>query len=230
MSRTYVIIVAAGTGSRFGSDIPKQFLPLGSEGLPVLMHTVEAFRRSGVEDTELRVIISPVMTGYWAELCAKYNFISPPVVPGGETRYHSVKNALASVESAPDDLILIHDGVRPLVDSGLIRHVQEALETYDAVIPAVPVTDSLRRIEVDGTSQSADRSQYVSVQTPQGFRADVIKKAYRHDYRPGFTDDASVAEYDGNSITVVEGNPVNIKITQARDLEIAGVLMRKADE
>lgn len=226
---TYTIIVAAGAGKRFGSDIPKQFLPLGSERMPVLMHTIRAFIDAGQQAENIRLVLSPSMTGYWQELCDKHGFASPQVVKGGRTRFHSVKNALKSIQADICDTILVHDGARPLVSRELIRRVGSRAAESASAIPVVPVTDSLRKLCGDATlgsdSVSVNRSDYVAVQTPQGFAAGLLTAAYNTRYDPKFTDDASVVAADGNHINLVEGEPDNIKITTPRDLIVAEALL-----
>ena len=225
MPQTYVIIVAAGTGSRFGSDTPKQFLPMGHDRLPVVMHTIQAFRRYGIPLENIFLILSEPMMSFWAELCEKHSFSSPKCIAGGSTRFQSVKNALTNLSCDSDARILIHDGVRPLVDSLTIAAVVEKLDVSSCVVPVVPETNSLRRLEADGSSQGVDRSLYRIVQTPQGFRADLIKKAYQTEHKAEFTDDASVAEAAGNQVQCVPGNVENIKITNSIDLKIAELLL-----
>ncbi len=226
MARTYLIIVAAGAGSRFGSTLPKQFHLLGRPPRPVLMHTVDAFRVAGIPDADITVVLSPQMTDYWRELCGEHGFASPRIVEGGETRFHSVRNAIRTLDIAPGDRILVHDGARPLVSITLINRVINALTNHAAVVPAVPVTDSLRRVTADGTTAAVDRAPFRSVQTPQGFDAATLAAAYDTDFVSTFTDDASVVESAGTPIAIVDGEPTNIKITSPRDLAIATALMQ----
>ena len=206
------VIVAAGSGSRFGGDLPKQFTDLC--GRPVLMHTVEAFRRA-IPGGRIIVVLSPRNTGLWASLCQRHNFTSPQVVSGGDTRWQSVRNALAEVTSTAK-VILVHDGARPLVDAPLIQRVAHmAGHGGVAVVPVVPVTDSLRRTD---TNQAVDRSLFCAVQTPQGFDALTLLEAYNAPFRAEFTDDASVVESAGYHVTTVCGSPENIKITYPADI------------
>lgn len=225
MARTHVIIVAAGAGSRFGSSLPKQFHPLGRQPRPVLMHTIDAFRLSGFSDDDITVVISSEMTGLWKELCHDLDFTSPHIVAGGETRFHSVRNAVGSLDIKQGDRILVHDGARPLVTGGVISRVTEALNSHSAVVPVVPVTDSIRCVGPDGVSVAVDRAPFRSVQTPQGFDGKVLAEAYKADFSPAFTDDASVVENNGTVVTLVDGDPVNIKITSPRDISVAEALM-----
>lgn len=229
-----VIIVAAGTGSRFGAGLPKQFLPLGAEGLPVLMHSVNAFIAAGIPSENIRVVISPEMTGFWEDLCREHRFVSPPVVEGGPTRFHSVRNAVTVLRPECSDVVLIHDGARPLVSVDLIRRVVAAVRIDSSAIPVVPVTDSLRKtVSAAGTSLppsgictvAVNRKDYFAVQTPQGFKGEMLAEAYKTDYNESFTDDASVVEARGNTVVMVEGEADNIKITHPRDLVIAEALL-----
>lgn len=220
-----VIIVAAGTGSRFGCNVPKQFLPFGPGGMPVLMHTVTAFRNAGIADEDIRVVVSASMKDFWTDLCARFGFDSPRVADGGETRFHSVRNALRTFDFGPDDNVLVHDGVRPLVGRSLILKVIDSLNRgSEAVVPAVAVTDSLRTVGADGSSAAVDRARFRSVQTPQGFKALKLLAAYDVEFNERFTDDASVAQYAGMKIDLTEGESENIKITGPRDLAIAECL------
>ena len=140
MATTYVIIVAAGSGSRFGSEIPKQFLDL--QGKPVVAHAVDAFRNA-LPDAEIRLVLSEEMIPLWNGLCAEHGFESPIIVPGGATRWESVKNALSSLSEAPASAtVMIHDGARPLVGSDVILRAAAAARNTDGAIPAIPVTDS----------------------------------------------------------------------------------------
>lgn len=220
MTKTVHIIVAAGTGSRFGADVPKQFCTL--RGLPVVMHTINRFRHICPDD-RIVLVISSQMRDFWHELCAEYSFDSPETVAGGATRWHSVKNAIEAA-CGDADIITVHDGARPLVSAEVIHRVLDALETTGAVIPAVPVTDSLR-IVTDSSNSSVDRSLYRAVQTPQAFDGSLLRQAYSAPFSPTFTDDASVAESCGAKIAIVDGDPTNIKITHPRDLAIAGIII-----
>ena len=227
MNDIYAIIVAAGTGTRFGSDIPKQFLPLGKDRKPVLMHTILAFQEAGIKTENIRVTLHAEMTGFWEELCREHGFLSPPVVVGGETRFHSVQNTLKTIDCEPFATIMIHDGVRPLIPKEVIERVLETICDNETVIPAVPVTDSIRLINSDGESHSVDRSKYVSVQTPQAFKAGILFKAYNEPYSPIYTDDASVVEKVGARITLTMGSYDNIKITTPKDLLIAEEILKE---
>ncbi|PZX19281.1 2-C-methyl-D-erythritol 4-phosphate cytidylyltransferase [Breznakibacter xylanolyticus] len=216
-----VIIVAGGSGSRMGSQIPKQFLNVG--GRPILMATIETFYQYNSEMLQIVVLPASQME-LWKGLCDSYKFTIPhQVTAGGETRFHSVKNGLAMVKG--DAVVGIHDGVRPLVShETLDRCYSGALENGNA-IPALPLTESIRR--VNGQTNSAeDRNAFVSVQTPQVFRSEQLTTAYDVPFSALFTDDASVVEHAGFAINLVVGNHENIKITTPLDLKIAELLMK----
>lgn len=215
-----VIIVAGGCGQRMGTDIPKQFLLVC--GMPVLMHTLERFYSY---DPQLRIllVLPDNYRQVWEELCEEYFFSVPhEVVSGGAQRFHSVKAALALCEE--NSLIAIHDGVRPLVSVQTITSSFDlALQTGSAV-PVISPDESIRIIQ-NGSSQSIHRNNVKLVQTPQVFRSDILQQAYQTDYQEQFTDDASVVEHAGFQVHLCEGNPENIKITHAIDLELAGLFL-----
>lgn len=223
-SNVHVVIVAAGKGSRFGTDLPKQFSLLGDR--PVLMHTVIRIARS-MPYANIVMVLNKEYIEYWQRMCELYGFVSPSVVAGGDTRWESVKNALESMRLADDDIVMVHDGVRPIVPTEMMHRIIAAMESNEAVIPYVSLTDSLRQLEADGVSSHAiDRSQLVAVQTPQAFRAGKLMDAYRLPYSESFTDDASVYEAAGfGAPTLVEGSSLNIKITRPRDIDIAALYM-----
>lgn len=219
------IIVAAGCGSRFGADRPKQFCLL--EGRPVLMHTIERLREA-IPDSDIIVVINRDMESLWLDLCAEYQFISPTIVYGGNSRWQSVKNALSTISDLINRIVSIHDGARPIISSEMIQRIISGIEDVDGVIPVVPVTDSLRHVYTDGSSEAIDRSVFRAVQTPQAFRADRLFDAYSMPYSSSFTDDASVMEAAGYcNIRLVDGDTRNIKITNPADLEIASILLHQ---
>ena len=163
----------------------------------------------------------------WRALCERHGFVVPHrVVPGGETRWHSVKNALDSIGDIADvDVIAVHDGVRPLATANLINRVLDAARRDGAAIPVVPLNDSVRQLDGDGGSHALDRSSLRAVQTPQAFDARLLIEAYRQPFDPTFTDDASVVERYGHQVTLVEGDPQNLKITRPMDLALAEYLL-----
>ena len=222
-SKHTILIVAGGRGTRMGGPQPKQFLELA--GRPVLMHTLEAFDRWDAS-ARLIVVLPEDQIDTWKRLCEAHAFDrAHRVVAGGETRFHSVRNGLGAVAS--DGLIAVHDGVRPLVAPSVIAACFAAAADGGAAVPVVPVVESVREVDADGGSRPVDRTRLRVVQTPQVFRADVLRAAYRLPYDPRFTDDASVVEASGVAVRLVPGNRENIKLTTPMDLLLAEQLMRR---
>jgi len=220
--KTFALILAGGKGLRMGADLPKQFLLLA--GKPVLMHTMEAFQKADPK-TEIILVLPLEHQAYWLELCTKFDFrLKHRIASGGAVRFDSVRNGLALIQE--EGLIAVHDGVRPLVSPSLInRCFARALEK-GAVIPVFELAESIRRIE-GSKSVAEDRNFYRSVQTPQTFRSELLKKAYEQPFRAIFTDDASVVEAAGYEIALLEGHRENIKITTPQDLLLAEQLLQK---
>jgi 2-C-methyl-D-erythritol 4-phosphate cytidylyltransferase len=216
----YVVIVAGGSGKRMGADIPKQFLELA--GRPVLMHTIERFKAFS-ESIEIITVLPENQLRHWIDLQSKYSFTIPQtLVKGGSARFHSVRNGLGFV-NVPG-LVAIHDGVRPFVSLDTIRRCFATAEQLGNAIPAVSPIESLRIITENG-SQPVNRLHVKQIQTPQVFSADLIKKAYLQEYKPEFSDDATVLEETGEKINLIEGNRENIKITNPEDLLISNALL-----
>jgi len=222
-SKHTILIVAGGRGTRMGGPQPKQFLELA--GRPVLMHTLEAFDRWDAS-ARLIVVLPEDQIETWKRLCEAHVFgRTHHVVAGGETRFHSVRNGLGAVAS--NGLIAVHDGVRPLVAPSVIAACFAAAADGGAAVPVVPVVESVREVDADGDSRPVDRTRLRVVQTPQVFRADVLRAAYCLPYDPRFTDDASVVEASGVAVRLVPGNRENIKLTTPMDLLLAEQLMRQ---
>ncbi|MBL4679006.1 MAG: 2-C-methyl-D-erythritol 4-phosphate cytidylyltransferase [Mucilaginibacter sp.] len=223
LKSNYAIIVAGGSGSRMQSALPKQFIELCGE--PVLMHTIRAF----IESDAAPKIILALNSSYhelWAELCTEHNFTIPhTVIAGGETRFHSVKNALDTI-TAEDAIVAVHDAVRPLTSKQTIDESYRVAATSGTAITAVKSRDSIRQMNGELTT-CLDREGIYLVQTPQTFKASLLKKAYEQPYTGLFTDDASVAEKTGVHITLIEGSHSNIKITFPEDITIAEALLNK---
>ena len=228
----YIIIVAGGKGLRMGSDIPKQFLPIG--GKPVLMRTLERFRAYS-SALQIILVLPEAQQDYWRQLCEEYHFnIEHQIANGGQTRFHSVQNGLALVPDDAEGVVGVHDGVRPFPSIEVIRNCYETAREKKAVIPVIPVVETVRQL-IDSDSQlsilnsqlskTVPRDEYRLVQTPQAFDIQLLKAANRQPYNDGFTDDASVVESYGYAITLVEGTRENIKITTPYDLKIAEVLL-----
>ena len=218
----YVIIVAGGKGLRMGSDIPKQFLPIG--GKPVLMRTLERFRAYD-EALQIILVLPEAQQDYWRGLCEQYHFeVEYQLANGGQTRFHSVQNGLALVPDDAEGVVGVHDGVRPVPSIEVIRNCYETAREKKAVIPVIPVVETVRHLEGE-QSVTVPRGDYRLVQTPQTFDIQLLKAANRQPYNDGFTDDASVVESYGHEITLVEGNRENIKITTPYDIIVAEAII-----
>ena len=222
----YIIIVAGGKGLRMGADIPKQFLPVG--GKPVLMRTLERFREYAA-DLQIILVLPEAQQDYWRELCQQYHFdVEYTLANGGETRFHSVQNGLALVPDDAEGVVGVHDGVRPFPSVEVIRNCYETARTAKAVIPVIPIVETVRHLVSESNVQrsiTVPRGDYRLVQTPQTFDIQLLKAANRQPYNDGFTDDASVVEAYGFDVTLVEGNRENIKITTPFDMTIAEALL-----
>jgi 2-C-methyl-D-erythritol 4-phosphate cytidylyltransferase len=217
--KKFALIVAGGSGSRMGSQIPKQFHEMNK--MPVLMHTIMRFYKYD-KNCELIVVLPEKQIPYWTELCQTYSFkIQHQVVAGGATRFHSVQNGLNKISG--DGIVFIHDGVRPLVSHETLERCELGAFSNGAAIPVQPMNESLRYFD-GNINKAVNRDHYFSVQTPQTFQVQLIKEAYRQEYIPEFTDDASVIEKTGRPVSIVEGNRENIKITHPEDLPIAELL------
>lgn len=218
----YIIIVAGGKGLRMGSDIPKQFLPVG--GKPVLMRTLERFREYAA-DLQIILVLPEAQQAYWRQLCEQYHFdVEYTLANGGQTRFHSVQNGLAKIPDDAIGVVGVHDGVRPFPSIEVISNCYATAKVKKAVIPVIPVVETVRQLDGE-QSRTVPRDAYRLVQTPQTFDIQLLKAANRQPYNDGFTDDASVVESFGYEITLVEGNRENIKITTPYDLKIAEVLI-----
>ena len=264
----YAIIVAGGKGLRMGGELPKQFIPV--EGRPVLMRTLDAFHACD-SSIQIILVLPRDHQPYWHELCRKYDFSVPHrIADGGATRFHSVKSGLALVD-APEALVAVHDGVRPFVSPEVIMQCYRDAETFGAVVPVIPIVETVRQIvapqnsqarllgadkpavvatdahfasatqggkaptampaspplgeDLGGASITVPRDAYRLVQTPQTFRASLLRLAYEQPYCDAFTDDASVVESLGCTVHLTEGNRENIKLTTPYDLIVAKALV-----
>lgn len=218
--RDHAIIVAAGKGSRMNSPLPKQFIEVA--GKPILAHTLEKFNAFNPK-LNLLVVLHPDYVSVWEDLRNAFQInIAHTVVKGGEQRFHSVRNALLSIEDE-SGIVAIHDAVRPFVGFKTLETCFAAARTHCNAIPALTVDDSLRVVN-NKQSSSVDRTAYRIVQTPQCFELSLIRRAYSQPYSNLFTDDASVLESLGEPIHLVHGNRENFKITYPEDLRLAEVL------
>lgn len=220
----YAIIVAGGTGSRMQQALPKQFIQVA--GKPILMHTLERFYNYN-PDIRLVLVLPEDQQEVWRESCKKHQFeIFHLVVKGGATRFGSVKNGLGMVQG--EAIVAVHDGVRPFVSEKIIGDAFSTASLFGNAVVAVSPKDSIREITegVQEESKAVPRANYKLVQTPQCFKAGLLRKAYEQADQPAFTDDASVVESIGEKIVLVEGSYQNIKITTPEDLLLAEVFVK----
>lgn len=212
------IIVAGGSGSRMGTDLPKQFLRI--EAKPVFLYSIDAFLQAYI-DIRIILVMPSIYAGMAQSILDEFGYPSSiEIVEGGETRFHSVKNGLAI--ASEDSLIFIHDAVRCLATPGLIRRCGDAASEMGSAIPVIPVRDSIRRKDdALNCSVVVSREGLYIVQTPQVFLGSVILPAFASPYDPGFTDEASVLEASGQHVFLVEGEEGNTKITFPDDLTFA---------
>lgn len=208
------------------SVVPKQFLALS--GQPVLMHTIQAFH-SYSSQVAIFLVLPQDQIASWHSLCQTHNFKVPcQVVPGGSTRFQSVKKGLDAIE-ATTGIVAVHDGVRPLVPQHIIGASYHLAAQHGSAVAAVRLKESIRITDKDKT-HAVDRSQYRLIQTPQTFKLEWLKDAYNTEEISSFTDDASVVENAGYSISLFEGSHANIKITTPEDMPIAEALLKREEQ
>jgi len=228
----YAIILGGGKGLRMGAAVPKQFLPIG--GIPILMRTIMRFRDYSPE-LPIVLVLPAEQHEYWRSLCDQYQFKERcQLACGGATRFHSIVNGLSLIPDNAEGVVAVHDGVRPFVSVDVISHCFETARQKGTAVPVINVVETVRRLgrtPVDNEriedlpSETVPRNEYRLVQTPQAFNIQLHKQAYHQPYSDFFTDDASVVEALGHSITLVEGNRENIKITTPTDLRLAEFLV-----
>lgn len=227
--KTIAIIVAGGSGTRFGSTLPKQFVELAHR--PIMLHSVQTMEAALSDEPHTLVVVLPAaQQALWRDIVSQYHVTTPHIVAdGGDTRYASVKNGIAAAgEIAHGDIILVHDAVRPLASADLIRRVRDAVKaSRHGVVPVVPLSDSVRRVTAGGSTVAVERKALRAVQTPQGFDAEQLRRAYFEQvpYNDTLTDDASVIEAAGGVIDTVEGETTNLKITHSIDLATATAVL-----
>lgn len=231
--RRYVIIMAAGSGTRMGADRPKQFLEIG--GKAILQKTMEVFLQAS-PGISVVTVLPEAFIDYWKDYCYRRNFTCPQIlVKGGITRFHSVRNALERIPEGA--LVAVHDGVRPLITGRLVEDMFAQAETHPALIPVIPCVDTMKVLSkvtqpsgedvlVTVPGAVADRSVLYGAQTPQIFHSEILKEAYAQPYDTAFTDDASVVEKYGKSLSYTMGERLNIKITTTDDLILAEAIMK----
>ncbi len=221
--KKYVIIMAAGSGTRMGAQMPKQFLEI--DGKAILQKTIEVFL-TACPGINVVTVLPKDHIEYWRNYCLEHNFICPQIlVSGGITRFHSVRNALDRIPSGA--VVAVHDGVRPLVSPEFVRTMFDKAGNLPALIPVTPCVETVKVLEKKGDElvpvpgATADRSVLYGAQTPQIFHSEIIKEAYGMAYDTAFTDDASVVEKYGKSLSYIIGERLNIKITTVDDLMLA---------
>jgi 2-C-methyl-D-erythritol 4-phosphate cytidylyltransferase len=220
----YTIIVAGGTGSRMQSAVPKQYISIG--GMPILMHTIKRFYEFS-HQMGIILVLPDKDIPMWTKLCKEYAFDIPlTIATGGETRFHSVKNGLSTIKE-DDGIVAIHDGVRPFVSVSTISNSFEVAEKEGCAVTVVSLKDSIRKINTDGESHSVDRTIFRLVQTPQTFQIPILRKGYWQAKHANFTDDASVVEAAGFSVSLIDGSYENIKITTPEDLVWAEAFLKR---
>lgn len=222
------IIVAAGQGTRIGGMLSKQYLPL--DGVPILRRSLDVFTQSG-QFQQVVVVVAPADMAYCQREILDGLLSGPPprLIAGGRERQESVFNGLEAVDGQDDDVVLIHDGVRPFLSLEVLENCLKGTRTHGACIAAVPARDTLKRAAADGhVIQTLPRAAIWQAQTPQGFRLGLIREAHQRARADGFrsTDDAQLVERLGHPVAIVPGSRFNIKITTPEDLPLAEALWR----
>lgn len=231
--KKYVVMMAAGSGSRMGGALPKQFMEL--EGKAILRRSIEIFTEACPDITVITVLPEQHIE-YWKSYCYRNSFDCPQIlVKGGFTRFHSVKNALKKVPEGA--IVAVHDGVRPLITQALVKSMFEKAETVPGLVPVIPCIDTMKVLEkkkwADGSEtlcpasgKSVDRALLYGAQTPQIFHSELLKAAYSQAFDTSFTDDASVVQKYGKSPSFINGERLNIKITTQEDLILAQAVLK----
>lgn len=229
--QVFAILPAAGLGTRMAGPQPKQFLELA--GVPILIHSLRAFAAVPRVTRIVVAVRKPEMKRVEAQV-AEHGFADRvTVVEGGGNRQESVAHALAAVPAQPDDIVLVHDAVRPLIDAATIERTIEAVAEHGAAIVGLPAVDTIKQVERTAhgalITATIPREFIVQAQTPQGFRFGLLQKCFAEATADGFvgTDEASVVERAGHPVAVVPGSHANLKITQPGDLELAEFYLRQ---
>jgi 2-C-methyl-D-erythritol 4-phosphate cytidylyltransferase len=226
-----VIIPAGGAGKRMGGAFSKQFMDLA--GRPILARTLDIFNRMKEIDRIILIVPQDDIAFVKAEIVERYSISGVrQVLPGGEERQDSVRNGIFALgsEASDEDIVVIHDAVRPFITDALIRKSIDECRQCGAVTLGVPVKDTIKQVDAEGiVGRTGDRSAFWLTQTPQTFRKPIIMEAYRRAYEDGFygTDDASLVERTGIAVRMIFGSYDNIKITTPEDLEYGEYLLRR---
>lgn len=222
--KKYAVIVAGGKGTRMGTDIPKQFLPL--MGVPMLCHCIQAFVHA-YKDIHI-ILVAPQVQLHSTETIVR-SYVGPMQLTstsGGETRFESVRNGLQKIDG--EGVVFVHDAVRPLVSTDLIKRCYRQTIRLGSAVPAIQCVDSLRMVDNEDISFPLNRDKIRLVQTPQTFLTKNLLPAYQQKYAPSFTDEATVVEAFGTKIHLIEGERDNIKITTPEDMLIADTLLKSS--
>jgi 2-C-methyl-D-erythritol 4-phosphate cytidylyltransferase len=225
---TNALIVAAGEGQRMGGKVKKQFIPL--KGMPLLLYTIKAFEEFEkighiylvLDEGDFRYCMEEIVEKHGIRKVSR-------LVPGGDRRQDSVWNGLQAMEGNCD-IVIVHDGARPFVSSDILKRLTAAMRNAQAVITAVPALDTVKRVGEGGNVvDTLQRDTLFHIQTPQGFRYDVIREAYRRAMGEGIqgTDDAYFVERMGIEVKVIEGSPLNIKVTTPEDIALARYILQE---
>ena len=218
--KKYAVIVAAGSGSRMNSEVPKQFMLLKNK--PLLFYALNTFLLA-YNDLEVILVLPAEHMSKGQEIIdGFFDNSRVKICEGGRTRFHSVQNGLSMIES--ESIVFVHDGVRCLISAELIHRCYKAAVEFGTAVPVVDVNDSIRIITEEG-NEPVDRNMIKVVQTPQAFHSKILLAAYNIDYKEKFTDEASVVEAYGLKIHLVKGEENNIKITRLTDLSLAATLL-----
>lgn len=220
--KVHVLIPAAGAGRRMGADVNKQYLVLADK--PILAHTIELFEQHPSIDNIILIAPADEMTFVRDDIVNRYQFTKVrQIVAGGAERQDSVRNGLMASGAAADDVVLIHDGVRPLLPTAMIDEIIETAAREGAALVAVPAKDTIKVVQDNKVVKTPDRSSIWLAQTPQAFRYQLIASAHEKAYNENYqaTDDAQLAEWLGKPVTIVRGSYRNLKITTPEDLHLA---------
>jgi 2-C-methyl-D-erythritol 4-phosphate cytidylyltransferase len=233
LTKVIAIVPAAGLGRRFGASERKTFVNVN--GIPLLIHTLQRLQTEEVV-TDIIPVLRHEDIKKGVELTKKYKLTKvKQIVEGGKERQDSIYNALRILEQfitdiSPEDLILIHDGARPIIPEGTIKRLLNELKNVEGVVPGIPPRDTLKEIDSNGiVTSTVNREILRAIQTPQVFPFRVIKKAYEAAFKDGFyaTDDAALVERIRGKIKIIEGSPLNIKVTTPEDLDMVEYILSK---
>ncbi len=221
-----VVIVAGGSGKRLGGTKPKQYQILGQQ--PMLIHTINAFAEA-LPKAEIVVVVAEDRVDYWNNLSARFSVATHKVVAGGAERFDSVKAGIDSLNETTE-IIAVHDGARPFASRELIHRAVECAISSGSAIPVIPLSDSVRELSDDGSSQALQRSMLRAVQTPQIFDAILLRRGYKQSYNSSFTDESSIVESLGERVWLCDGESQNIKVTTAEDMLLAESILERLEE